>query len=533
MIKKNRIWILLIILPLVFYRISESAGTVQGVYNGESVYPVRMFTANSTLYFSLRDITKLCSAKLLWYSITGKVVLQISNNKIGFFYGTKRININGKKIVIDKSILMVSDNVYIPLDFLQSKQFEDASRLKISYNYDTKIFEAETVFNVLQPRLYENRNYIKIVFELTEPLQYNISRKPKNSMLLEFFKAHSAECNFNYKNSYFKKIDINNNYNKVECRFDLSSQTIKIYNVYKENPYPQLVLYFYNETLPDIAKSTETLVMDTTGTCAVPAAPINVSSLISYSEKNIDESPVPAIQPAFIPAESKKKYCIVLDAGHGGDDPGAVGTNGTKEKDINLNIVKELESLLLEEGYTVLLTRKDDTFIPLMDRTQFANDGKADIFVSIHCNASIKKDTKGYEIYFLSERASDASAEATETLENSVVKLEGKPTHKKMQLRDLLWSMVVNEFMNESSEISSYITDNIVKRIKIENRGIKQAGFYVLRGTQMPAVLVECAFISNAAEESKLRTRQFQAQISDAIYSGIKNFAVYKETKKE
>ena len=224
---------------------------------------------------------------------------------------------------------------------------------------------------------------------------------------------------------------------------------------------------------------------------------------------------------------------IVLDAGHGGHDPGAVGPHGTKEKDINLAIVLQLEKVFQKDrNYKVILTRKDDTFIPLVERANIANKNKADLFVSVHCNANLKRTASGFEIYFLSEKASDTEAISTETLENSVIALEDKSDEKKTVLQNMLWSMVVNEYINESSELSSFVVAEASGRLKIPNRGIKQANFYVLRGTQMPSVLVETAYISNYTEEAKLATSSFQKSVADSIYEGIKKYYARKANKK-
>ncbi|MEI8218329.1 MAG: N-acetylmuramoyl-L-alanine amidase, partial [Elusimicrobiota bacterium] len=115
-------------------------------------------------------------------------------------------------------------------------------------------------------------------------------------------------------------------------------------------------------------------------------------------------------------------------------------------------------------------------------------------------------------------------AAATAMLENSVVKLEGKPTKKRARVQSLLWSLAINEFINESSELCSFIAGEATKHTKVANRGVKQAGFFVLKGAQMPAVLVECSFLSNYAEEAKLKTRKFQAGMADSIYEGVKRY---------
>ncbi|WP_413853356.1 N-acetylmuramoyl-L-alanine amidase family protein [Candidatus Ruminimicrobium bovinum] len=226
---------------------------------------------------------------------------------------------------------------------------------------------------------------------------------------------------------------------------------------------------------------------------------------------------------------SEDAKLILIDAGHGGHDPGAVGPNGTKEKDVNLAIALALKNLFnKDKNYKVILTREDDTFIPLSERTNIANKNKVDLFISVHNNANIKREMSGFEIYFLSENASDSEAAATAALENSVISLEDKPKGQKAVLQNMLWSMTVNEFINESSELASFISGETPKRLKTINRGIKQANFYVLRGAQMPAVLVEGAFISNYSEEAKLNTRNFQLAIADSIYEGVKKYYARK-----
>nr|MCR4662909.1 N-acetylmuramoyl-L-alanine amidase [Endomicrobiaceae bacterium] len=238
----------------------------------------------------------------------------------------------------------------------------------------------------------------------------------------------------------------------------------------------------------------------------------------------------------IIPKEkeiSKTAKVIVLDAGHGGHDPGAIGPHGTKEKDINLAIVLQLEKVFRKDNnYKVILTRDDDTFIPLVERANIANKNKADLFISVHCNANLNRNASGFEVYFLSEHASDSEAISTETLENSVVALEDKSDEKKTVLQNMLWSMVVNEYINESSELSSFIAAEASGRLKVPNRGLKQANFYVLRGTQMPSVLVETSYISNYTEESKLNTSSFQKSAADSIYEGVKKYYARKANKK-
>ena len=267
--------------------------------------------------------------------------------------------------------------------------------------------------------------------------------------------------------------------------------------------------------------------IDNTDLDAIAVSKFTQDTIADDSFNIVDDTQTMPVMSYKKPAKNKK--IIVLDAGHGGEDPGAIGVNGTKEKDVNLEIVQELKSILDNDNdYEVILTRKDDTFIPLAERTNIANEHNADLFISIHCNANLNKSANGFEIYFLSEKATDSEAAATAVLENSVLELEGKPNKERALLQEMLWSMTANEYMNASSELSAFIVDKMPLRLKIPNRGIKQASFYVLRGAQMPSVLVECAFLSNYAEEAKLNTRRFRAAIADSIYEGIVKYYAKK-----
>ena len=184
-----------------------------------------------------------------------------------------------------------------------------------------------------------------------------------------------------------------------------------------------------------------------------------------------------------------------------------------------------LSEFLKHAGYDVFLTRSNDIFIPLADRTRFANKVTADLFVSIHCNASISDNARGFEIYFLSEKATDRASAAVANMENSVIALEKSSLSGKRDIEKLLLSMVVTEFMNESAilcgTINRYVCDNF---LNLDSRGVKQANFYVLRGATMPAVLVEVGFLSNAKEEKLLNQKKFQKKITENIFNGIKEY---------
>jgi N-acetylmuramoyl-L-alanine amidase len=237
----------------------------------------------------------------------------------------------------------------------------------------------------------------------------------------------------------------------------------------------------------------------------------------------------PEATPRETPPAAGPLRTIVLDAGHGGHDTGAVGPGGLTEKDLVLDVTRRVARLVEERlDIKVLLSRDGDHFVPLKDRTSFANRERADLFVSIHANAHPSASHEGVETYFLSSEATDIAARQTAALENSVVQLE-KPTPARNNgrqdvLRTILWDLMQSEFLTESSRLAEIVQDAMTRSLRIPNRGVKQAGFYVLGGAAMPAVLVEIGFVTNPREEKRLRDSKYRNEIARAIFFGIAEY---------
>lgn len=225
---------------------------------------------------------------------------------------------------------------------------------------------------------------------------------------------------------------------------------------------------------------------------------------------------------------------VVIDAGHGGKDSGAVGPGGVKEKDITLKVAKELKDALEELlDVKVLLTRDDDTFIALHERADFANKAGADVFISIHVNSAKRAGANGVETFFLDLDASDDEARETAAFENGVIRFEEDaggegPTD---DLKAILWDLTQTAAHHESSRLAESIQSHLADISKGDDRGIKQAPFIVLFGATMPAVLVEIGFISNPTEEKTLSGATFQKRVASAISKGVSDFDDVHETQ--
>ncbi len=234
--------------------------------------------------------------------------------------------------------------------------------------------------------------------------------------------------------------------------------------------------------------------------------------------------------------EKWKLNTIVLDAGHGGKDPGAIGGNGTREKDVALNIVHDLGTFIEQKwpDVRVIYTRKDDTFIPLHERGKIANRSGGKLFISVHCNASPNRTARGSEVYILGTHKNKEALDVA-MFENAVIRQEAdyQLEYKGFTEEHLIMSsMAQNAFARQSTSLAQDILKPAERRQTTaqRSRGVRQAGFMVLWTPSMPSALVEVGYLSNANEEQILRDRQEQAKIAYGIFKGVqiyrKNYEV-------
>lgn len=213
---------------------------------------------------------------------------------------------------------------------------------------------------------------------------------------------------------------------------------------------------------------------------------------------------------------------IVLDAGHGGHDPGARG-NGAKEKEIVLDVVKRLGKLIEQRtDIEVIYTRDTDVFVPLWERTKIANEAGGKLFLSVHVNANKNKNASGFETYLLRPGKTDAAIAVAE-LENSVIQLEQATDHYSDLSAEqiIIATMAQSAFVQESEVVADLIQSEFDKKLVGQNRGVKQAGFIVLIGASMPNVLIELGFISNKNDARRLKQRAYRQKAAEAIFNAI------------
>jgi N-acetylmuramoyl-L-alanine amidase len=274
-------------------------------------------------------------------------------------------------------------------------------------------------------------------------------------------------------------------------------------------------------SLPPVKPYQDRLVID-----VYPAEKDDLTNLLNKIEtkKIVEKQKVPLIKEK---AKKKKQVVVAIDAGHGGEDPGAIGKKGTKEKKIVLQIAKKLKGLInADPTMKAYLVRDSDYFIPLKKRVSKARKVKADIFVSIHADAFRKRNVSGSSVFALSERgATSAFAKFIANKENEAdliggVSIDDKDPVLAKTLLDLSQSATIND----SLKLANYVLKEIKKVNNLHKQHPEQAGFAVLKAPDIPSILVETAFLSNPREERQLRSSKFQKKLAKAIYLGTKNY---------
>jgi N-acetylmuramoyl-L-alanine amidase len=214
---------------------------------------------------------------------------------------------------------------------------------------------------------------------------------------------------------------------------------------------------------------------------------------------------------------------IVIDAGHGGHDSGTLGVDGIEEKDVVLDVALRLGKLLHERlGAEIVYTRSDDTFIPLETRTAIANKAQADLFLSIHANSSPDPTARGVETYYLNF-TSDTMALDVAARENAV---SGQSIH---QLSDLVKKIALKDKIEESREFASDVEGSLYAGLArgndgLKNRGVKKAPFVVLIGANMPSILAEISFVTNARDAAQLRQPEYRQRVAESLYAGVARY---------
>lgn len=486
------------------------------IASGKHREAINGYKVGSSYFLGAKEAGDLYGGQVYWYPVSGRVQMSFRGRQLQFVVGSQAAVVEGQSVTMDSAVMLRSNQAFIPLSFFLSEPFEAFVGMDSEFNARTKLLTVDRRDNLGIPRWFSYNDHTRLAFELGRDLGFTTSPRGVSGLeivvprgvfesvgdskiadgiveslvLLQEPKAARLQVRFGRPGLRYKVIELDNPRRVAIDVYSAEGAAVAAHSAPEESPLPP----------------------------SVPAA--------SAAPADIEEVPLKTAPPEDpAPRAARTKHRIVIDAGHGGKDSGALGRRGTMEKDFNLRAAKELAKLLKEDGvFDVVMTRDDDTFIPLADRSRIANEADADLFISLHCNGSPNSRENGYEVYFLSERASDPGAERTAEMENSSLELEGKSVDEE-QAEALLHALHNGENINAGSEIAGLVARALRRRVDLEDRGVKQAAFYVLRGTYVPSILFEMAFVTNKKDEIKLESRQYRRKLIDGLYAGVLEYA--------
>lgn len=371
-------------------------------------------------------------------------------------------------------------------------------------------------------RFWTNPGYTRVVMDLTKEVDFSanyLPAEPKNRVppriyvdLKKTTLAQKLSDPTPVDDGLLRRIRTGvSGDGTVRVVFDLVS--FKDYKVFPlEDPFRLVV---------DVAGDGEpALTADKPEVRSLPPGPKD--GIAGILDKATSDIPLPVHIPKATVGRGLRR--IVVDAGHGGKDPGAIGPDGIREKDVTLAIARALAKKLEKElGCQVILTRNSDVYLDLAERTAIANKVGADLFISIHANASLSRRAYGIETYYLNFSKNEQAT--------AVVARENGTSLKQVgDLERILFDLMANSKINESSRLAAEIQKSLVGHLShryshIKDLGVRQGPFYVLLGATMPSVLVETAFISNPREESRLTDPQYYRNAVAGIARGVRNYA--------
>lgn len=470
------------------------------------------------LYVSISELAEALTINYFENESTGKVELKSnyfllkSSPRNPFIIITPRSSGTPKVYQLPTSTYLRGNETFIPLPFLldpleiiveRKLKFEKPNRLIVGKQITSPLDGKKWMYDI--PDLPPTTGYDITGLSITEKVNGTIIRLHSKSIIPSYFGSFkddeltiifrkvNADVNKTSRegfSSLIQKIEVRNVGSDVEFKFKVGSD------------------YSTNEVM-NVAGSNDILI----------TIHNKVFTKSDQVKKNMD----------------KWNFdIVVIDAGHGGKDPGAIGIDNLKEKDVTLAIALKLGELMQKEmpDVKVVYTRNKDNFVDLYKRGKIANENNGKLFISIHCNSTKKKpsDVSGAEVYLLRPGRTQEAIEIAET-ENSVIKYEDNP-QKYEKLTDenfILVSMAHSAYMKYSEKFAELLHKEFDVNLKLKSRGVKQAGFYVLVGASMPSVLVETGFISNKNDAKFLKSAAGQNQVAESIFSSIKTYRKYYE----
>ncbi len=534
-------------IPAKIYEVSPVTQNVSWVTEN-SKRNITLIHFENRPYISITDLARLSEAQLGWQAPSQQACLSKIRSLLCFSWKDSVVFFDGKKTKPSYNVRFVDNQLFVAFDFVTSKYFEKFTRTELAFNSEKKELTQKIPVTLEIPPVENRGEYYSLSLPMASEDSYEVLKKAPNQLWLRMKGGRTAGSSILEGDDVIQEIKIiqkrhsadmmvklGGGSSSYDLNFDPASKKLNLL-VRLRNPV---------ET-PETSKEEKSSFSQTEVPFVEPPLvsepKVNAGPVAAIPAPPATEIPkavplaIPTGKKVAIPSKSKDKNIrtVVIDAGHGGFDSGAMGVRGTLEKTINLRVAAAVaDRLRKEKRLRVIMTRENDLFLPLDERTRMANEAGADLFVSVHCNSSVSAKHTGFEVYLLSGEASDEAAASVARFENSVVALESKKGDGSEKLTELLASMAVNNYMNDSSELAAVICRGVRKTSAVKQTFVKEANFFVLRGAQMPSVLLELDYLSNPISELKLRSSRFASIVAKGIAQGVLEFADRQRKKEE
>jgi N-acetylmuramoyl-L-alanine amidase len=491
-----------VFLVLLLVTIGPLAGygeNIRVIYtDGRDPEWIPVWTVDETPYLSINDVGRIFGATKQWHSETRQMVVRYGEAQATLTVESPVVLLGDEAVQLPRPIRLRTGVVQAPLD-LVTRVLPLQGRRTTRWdpdNHTLRVGDAQT--NIGSAHYKKIPRGLRATLTLTEPLPYRLDPEAVGGfkLTLEGAQGDPERLSRNFRAGPVKRISAAESEGGMDFLFVPTTSGLQARVVTRRDP--------------------DRVVMD-----------ITVPEGLPLPEPPLKERW--SLAPDEVLGRDRDGWrldLVVIDPGHGGVDGGAVGPSGLEEKDIVLDVARRLEELLEERmKIEAVLTRDTDEFVPLRSRTEMANALDADLFVSIHCNASRSLSVRGCEVYFQSLEM-DEEEQLVAEFENAVLALEEETEiSSEGDLPFILWDLAQSAFMEESSNLAGDVHESFGQFLKIPNRGVKQANFVVLGGAHMPSILVEGAFLSNETEEALLGTEAFRQSLAEGIFAGIRQYS--------
>ena len=443
---------------------------------------------NGRLFITARNVVEALGGRITWFPALKLMTININSRTARLVIDDPSLEIDEKVIPLEMPTRIIDNRVMIPLEVIKIIA-------EVDIKWDN---QAKTLFiNTIRPYLLEVRSYsypdkTRVVIDLSEKTEFRADKLINPDRIFIDIMGSDAKLE-----DTSEQIKIDDGVIKTVRTAQFNEEITRVvFDLYQETRYELFSLIEPDRVVIDIFKSGEEAAISET----LPAKP--------------EEKPIPK-------PEITGERVVIIDPGHGGKDPGAIGPTGLKESEVTLGIALYLEKLLKGAAVPTYLTRSKDEFVYLEDRTNFANQKNGFVFVSLHANSVLnhRPSAKGIETFLLSSKYIGASARDVADRENRASR-----AHPELDtdLAKIIADLEESANINYSFDFADIIQIKLVEHLKLENRGIKQAPFVVLKGANMAAVIVEVAFISNPKEEELLKNNKFRENTAQALFEAIK-----------